>query len=829
MEKLDKKDRFNLFWIIIVYLGIALTITHGEYIFGSKIDWGFQHFAFPDYFRKLFYKTGNVFPNFALNIGGGQNIYYFAYYGLLSPIVFISYLLPFVPMSFYIAFISLVLGVISIWLFYKWIKGFNFDSDLCLVLSLIFACASPLLFQSHRHIMFVNYMPFLLLGLIGVRKYFSDGSKFLMMISIFLMIMTSYFYSVGGIICLTIYGIYEYLKRNEFNFQSFFKEGFLFAGYVIISVMMAGVILLPVMYALKNGRADSLSHISFLKAITPSLNFDFLLYKSYSVGLPAISLFSVIYLIFKRKDRFLGICLFLMIICPLVVYMLNGALYLDGKALIPFLPLYVLAIGLFLKDYLDGNVDFKYMFIIFALCTFLAYAKDYEYKIWFLFDGILFICLLFLFDNFKKKEIIFIPLMILCVSICLAINFSDNLILGKEFGKQNSLVLNKITSDLAKHDRGFYRIAVNLKDSNQTVNHIANINENVTTVYSSTYNTLYNRFYSDFNNNISSRNMFITSEVKNTLFESMMGVKYLITDKAAPMGYKFYKRYGGYDVYINKNTLPVGFATNKVMSYKDYNLLRFPSDNFALIGNVISNNGSYKYDIPFEKINFDLAKGESSGISISKYKDGYKVVSPFGGSLKIRLDESVKNKYYLLRLNMDKPQDCFFGDTNIRVNNIDNKLTCRQWKYFNGNYTFDYTLSSTKKFRYLYIDFSKGVHYIKSYELYSLNYDDFERLFNNIDEFKVSKAFGDKISGSIDVSSDGYFKLSIPYDKGFNIFVDGKKVNYEKVNKAFIGFPISKGNHNIDISFLAPNVILGRIISLIGIVLFVFVNKKGKS
>ncbi|MDD6322988.1 MAG: YfhO family protein [Bacilli bacterium] len=829
MEKLDKKDRFNLFWIIIVYLGIALTITHGEYIFGSKIDWGFQHFAFPDYFRKLFYKTGNVFPNFALNIGGGQNIYYFAYYGLLSPIVFISYLLPFVPMSFYIAFISLVLGIVSIWLFYKWIKGFNFDSDLCLVLSLIFACASPLLFQSHRHIMFVNYMPFLLLGLIGVRKYFSDGSKFLMMISIFLMIMTSYFYSVGGIICLTIYGIYEYLKRNEFNFQSFFKEGFLFAGYVIISVMMAGVILLPVMYALKNGRADSLSHISFLKAITPSLNFDFLLYKPYSVGLPVISLFSVIYLIFKRKDSFLGICLFLMIICPLVVYMLNGALYLDGKALIPFLPLYVLAIGLFLKDYLDGNVDFKYMFIIFALCTFLAYAKDYEYKIWFLFDGILFICLLFLFDNFKKKEIIFIPLMILCVSICLAINFSDNLILGKEFGKQNSLVLNKITSDLAKHDRGFYRIAVNLKDSNQTVNHIANINENVTTVYSSTYNTLYNRFYSDFNNNISARNMFITSEVKNTLFESMMGVKYLITDKAAPMGYKFYKRYGGYDVYINKNTLPIGFATNKVMSYKDYNLLRFPSDNFALISNVISNSGNYKYDIPFEKINFDLAKGESSGISISKYKDGYKVVSPFGGSLKIRLDESVKNKYYLLRFNMDKPQDCFFGDTNIRVNSIDNKLTCRQWKYFNGNYTFDYTLSSTKKFRYLYIYFSKGVHYIKSYELYSLNYDDFEHLFNNIDELKVSKALGDKISGSIDVSSDGYFKLSIPYDKGFNIFVDGKKVNYEKVNKAFIGFPISKGSHKIDISFLAPNVILGRIISLIGIVLFVFVNKKGKS
>ena len=106
MEKLSKKDKFNIFIVILIYLGIVFFITRGEYVFGSEIDWSFQHIAFPEYFRMLFYKTYDIFPDFALNIGGGQNIFYFAYYGLLSPIILISYLFPFIPMDFYLIFIS---------------------------------------------------------------------------------------------------------------------------------------------------------------------------------------------------------------------------------------------------------------------------------------------------------------------------------------------------------------------------------------------------------------------------------------------------------------------------------------------------------------------------------------------------------------------------------------------------------------------------------------------------------------------------------------------------------------------------------------------------
>ena len=55
----------------------------GRYgIFGAKVDWLSQHSVLPDYFRQQFYATGKLFPEFAANLGGGQNIYHFAYYGL---------------------------------------------------------------------------------------------------------------------------------------------------------------------------------------------------------------------------------------------------------------------------------------------------------------------------------------------------------------------------------------------------------------------------------------------------------------------------------------------------------------------------------------------------------------------------------------------------------------------------------------------------------------------------------------------------------------------------------------------------------------------------
>lgn len=827
MEKLDKKDYFNIFWVIIVYLGIALTITHGEFVFGSKIDWGFQHFVFPDYFRQLFYQTGNLFPDFAPNIGGGQNIYYFAYYGLLSPVILISYLFPFIPMGIYIVLSTLLLGILSIILLYKFLKNNGFDKDLCLVLSLLFVCASPVLFHAHRHIMFIDYMSFLIMGLIGVQKYFKENKRILLIISIFLMIMTSYLYSVGGLVCLTVFAIYEYLKREKISLKSFTFTGLKYAGLVFIGICMSLTILLPVMYALSNGRAESVIKVGLSSVFKINLNLDYLLYGSYSLGLTGISLISAIYLIFNKKKqvKFLGICLSLMIVTPLIVYLLNGGLYLDGKALIPFLPLFILAIGIFLRDFTYGNVNYKVLFVVILITIIWALCLKEDIGYLYIFDIFIVSICLMLYVKFKKEWIIYIPLMVFAVLVSLSSNLGDELISNDDYSRQNDSRLSEIIEDIARNDKDYYRLAVNLSASSQMVNRIYNINQRVSTIYSSTYNTNYNRFFYYFNNNMASRNMFITNETKNTLFETLMGVKYLVTDKAAPLGYKLYKNYGEYQVYINKYTLPLGYSSSNLISKKDFNKLEFPDDIYALISRVVSDKTTDKYISPFKKIDLDLMNSEKNNIDIVSEGDGYKVnvLSEEGGTLRIKLDESVKNKFYLPRFNMKNPQSCSKGDTVIKVNGINNKLTCKQWKYFNNNYTFDYTLSSTKSFRYLNITFSKGTHYIDKVLLYSLDYDDIKNIVGTVDKFNISQYKGDNIKGNINVTNDGYFVLTLPYDKGFKVKLDNKEISYEKINEGFIGFKINKGSHNIEVSFEAPFALAGKICSLFGFVLLILV------
>ena len=101
MNDAKKFGRINIIHITaltVVYATVVLLITRFEYAYGSNIDWGGQHYAIPDYFRKLFYETGDLFPSFAPNLGAGENMYYFSYYGLYSPVILISYLLPFVKM-----------------------------------------------------------------------------------------------------------------------------------------------------------------------------------------------------------------------------------------------------------------------------------------------------------------------------------------------------------------------------------------------------------------------------------------------------------------------------------------------------------------------------------------------------------------------------------------------------------------------------------------------------------------------------------------------------------------------------------------------------------
>ena len=166
----NKVDIVNCVILGLIVCFVGLIITRFKYEYGSSMDWETQHYEIPNYFRTYFYETGDLLPDFALNLGGGQNIYNYSYYGLLSPIILFSYLLPFVTMETYIQVASFLGVIASVVLVYIWIRG-KYTSKVAFYSAFMFTCASPLIFHSHRHIMFVNYMPF------AVFKYFFYGGN----------------------------------------------------------------------------------------------------------------------------------------------------------------------------------------------------------------------------------------------------------------------------------------------------------------------------------------------------------------------------------------------------------------------------------------------------------------------------------------------------------------------------------------------------------------------------------------------------------------------------------------------------------------------------
>ena len=80
------------------------------------------------------------------------------------------------------------------------------------------------------------------------------------------------------------------------------------------------------------------------------------------------------------------------------------------------------------------------------------------------------------------------------------------------------------------------------------------------------------------------------------------------------------------------------------------------------------------------------------------------------------------------------------------------------------------------------------------------------------------------------MASDGteYLVTSIPYDKGFSATINGEPVDVEIVNKAFVGFKLKAGQNDIVISYHAPLLKEGLMVSLFGIALLAFLIIFGK-
>lgn len=797
---MNKKDYRNIF-IILAIIGIyIISCFVNGYSYISEVDYISQHYRIPEYLRLLFYSNGNLFPSFALNLGGGQNIFYLAYHGLLSPITFISYLFPFIKMQYFIVGINIILLFLSIIFFYKWLRK-KFDTNVSTMASFIFAFSGPLIYHTHRHIMFNNYMFLLVLGLIFTDLYFDRNKKSPLIFVVFLIIMMSFYYSVVAIVTICIYALYKYLSSvKEININKLIKEALKFIMMMVIPILMACILLLPTIYAIKNGRSDTLSSINLFNTLIPSFRIDNFFYKSYSVGLSSILIYSVINLFLSRdkKNIILGIISSILLLFPFICYALNGFMYIDGKCFIPLLPLLVYIIAIFIDNIKSNKYNYNLLFTITYIVMMIIALTNLNYKyLWlFVIDNACLFTGLMLFKYRKKFVLLEIPVIVFCIMSCLFINSFDRLVSSDKIKKIDS-INSSVSIDYDKS----YRVS-NTSYLLEDVNNVLDSNYFTTSIYSSLENKYYTNFVRNiFKNDIYNKDYHTITNTNNILFNLYMGNKYLINDNKL-------------DNYLEANNYAysIGHSNNNLMSKKEFDSLEYPYTIDALMRyTIVDKDIDNVYDSKIMEYDKDISLIYSN-FSFDKINDNYVFDVTNNGYIKLKLDDEVKDKVLMISFDMNYNEKF---DTSITINNIKNTLAYKNWKYHNNNYTFHYVLNNTND---LGISISKGHYEISNIKIYEVDINNYKSIY--YDKFNITDTSND-ITGNINVTNDGYFSMSIPYDKGFEINVDGNIVDYELVNTSFIGFKIDKGYHDITIKYKPPYAKIGSIISLFGVIIFI--------
>lgn len=819
-----KKHYLNYLLLITLALLLILFTKNSNFLFGSTTDWLNQHVTIAEYFRNLFYETSSLFPNFSLHLGGGMNIFNISYYGLYSPWLLLSYLLPQVEMVTFIQVINILSYLGTIILMYRFLIHKKYSNEVSLVGAIIMTFASPVLFHFHRQFMFTNYLPFLIIGLFGIDAFFDKGKKNLLVISTFLIIMTSYYYSISSLLVLVIYGLYCFLKKEKtFTKDEIKKIWIPFFLTLGLGILISSILIIPSFLTLIQGGRDVLNSTSFVTYFIPQLSFWNLLYHNYNMGLSITALISLIVGIFSKKKaiKIVSIIVVIILLFPIFSLLLNGGLYPRGKVFIAFLPLIILLIAEFLETVALENKQIPWLkvLIILGICLSFVYLfniRNQDYSWVFFIDVILsFVAIYFAKYKNKTKLFLVIPVIVM-FPLAIIVNRQEEYVRLSDYDSKVEEEITTLLEEVTNEDNSFYRFN-NFNDVTNTMNKIYNQDYYQTSLYSSSENNLYRSFYFDIMKNAQSEiNYLMLANSMNPIFLKYMNVKYVV-GKKAPLGYELIKEGSTVNLYINDKTFPLGYATSRLSSKAMFQLLDYPNNIAYLMQSAIVDNPKGT-SLSWNLREYDLGLNSLEGLH--KINDEKETIS-------VPLKQKLENQVLLLSFEVTPDDYCKDEDTKtITIEGISNSQSCDNWTYGNGNHTFYYQVSSSEVLDKIDVTFQEGLYEIANVKSYIFDLTEMENYLNSIDPFLIDKeqTKGDVIKGHIEVSEDGYFITSLPYDKGYRVLVDGVKQDIEVVNTAFVGFPVTKGSHDVVITYKAPGHTTGMVFSTIGIVILIGMN-----
>ncbi len=785
-------------------------------IFGSEGDWYSQHVGAAEALRQTILSSGTIFPQFA-GIGGGASAFDLAYYGYLRPDVLISCLLPNTDMRQIISFYGAAEVIAAVNLTYLWLKSKKLSTGFSLCGGQLMAAATCF-FHAHHQIMFVNYMPFLVLALWGIDRILSGRKGLQLSMSVFLICIHSFYYAPACLVVCLLYGLSQlgrgaadvgWERLPETKFRTAVRAG----AAALLGVGLAAVLLLPTAVDILSTSKDA---GAFMDKPFPavSLTFKSLLYYPYGCGMTMLALYCLLLSLTGKGKRALSAAALLFLTVPAVWWVLSGFLYPREKILIPLVPVLVWICADTLQAiYREEQRPYVLPALLCFIPAFLSAESRWQ-SLMYVDAGLILAWVLALKLResplaVKKTMIAVLLLLPLCTS--LGINGIGEDYLAADDERQSRFSFGDITVFAEDIRYRFDYLANNYINSNV----LPDGSLNKTASYLSVTNSLYGDFYyNTMGNPISLRNRVVLMPNQNSLFNYFMGVRYVLTEEnRIPYGYEKVFSRNGYVLAENPDVLPICYGVRRIVSEEKLAQLDFPYNAAALCGIKV------KKEVPEEffkgefPVSFDTAVSSAVDNNVEKFLEGEGDKAPAEpGSCMVPLAKKSENRVLFICFDVNRRDG---KEVCITINGMKNNLSGNNAPYPNENYHFTYVLSAEKGIEQLNMEFTKGDYEIENLQVYTGDMpsgDSAEITLPTLDEDFRSNGKS-VFKGKIEMEEDGWFVTSYPWKEGYRVTVDGQTVEAEKVNTAFTGFQIKKGTHAVEIQYEAPGFKEGLIVS----------------
>lgn len=870
--------KYSLLFCLLVPLCFFQFFVYGKsFCSGDGIT---EHTAFlafyGEWLRTIVYNFIHgkfIVPTFSFSLGFGADIISsLTWFCIGDPLNLLSIFVP--KNGTYILFVFLAalrfyLSGIS---FIFYCNTHKFQKNIISFGAISYSFCGYALFVGIRHPYFLNPLIFLPLLCIGIDKILDRKSPVFFIIFSLLACVCNYYFFYMLSFFVFVYAAVRFFfvakVERKFLCREFFTTFFRTFGFYMIAVMMAAFILLPSAYGFFTAsRTTEKIEVDFFYSLAYYANLFSAVSSPASVGgffgsigfAPVV--FAALVFLFTLNDKIskqlkifisLGILFF---ICPFFGHFINGFNYITNRWCFAFAFLvcvsFVYVFPVFCKS---SFKELKIPLLIAAIqnllvifSCILSQARRQHYALCYIYSLAVLLVLYFLVK--KRKDIRIFSLVSIFIGIVViafvryspyGLSYLDDF---RESGIYKGNIEKNTDIEISKlNEADFFRYD---EENKFTANNA---------VVFGTHGTNYNYSISDIHLMqlyeelclATTNNMRCSSLNRRSALQKLFAVKYFVLPTKTeyiPEYMTFVKEFDTYagkkKLYKLNNSLPFAVPYKNVL-YADKNFENLnpieKQELFLDAAVVYDEKSKIKNEESEIKLNSKILHKSISFIENNdvKIEDNKITTKKKNATFEIDFageeDSDSKKELYLLFKNFYyttdneehvKPKITFVADSG-KKESFSFELTSSN-DSMGHNRMPCFGLQDCESGKFFVTLENKGVYEFDEISVFVLDISERDKKFNSRynDEISSLSFAENKILLETSLKEKQFVRFSMPYSKGWKIFIDGRETKAYRCDIAFIGTFVESGNHSVVLKYSTPFLNIGLVVSLLGLIILI--------